>query len=114
MVVDAVISYWVPILTPTEADIGGLSLTIIDLAAYLYADDVLVASTQPERLQRAFDVLTGLFNRVSLQTNMLKTVGMVYHPYHAPGGVSETACAQRVTRKGPTFWERQQMRVKCS
>ena len=33
MVVDAVIRHWVTVVTPTEADTGGLVLTIIDLAA---------------------------------------------------------------------------------
>ena len=33
-------------VTPTEVGTGGLGLTIIDLAAYFYADGGLVASTQ--------------------------------------------------------------------
>ena len=41
-------------------------MKIIELAAYFYADDGLVASTQPERLEMAFDILTGLFNRFVL------------------------------------------------
>ena len=63
---DAVIHHWVMVVTPTEAGMGGLGMTIIDLAYYFYADNVLVASTQPERLQRAFYVLTGPFNRVGV------------------------------------------------
>ena len=77
LVVDAVIRHWVTVVTPNEAGTGGLSLTIIDLVDYFYANDGLVPSTQPERLQRAFDVLTGLFDQVELQTNTVKTVGMV-------------------------------------
>ena len=50
VVVDAVIRHWVTVVTPTEAVTGGLCLTIIDLATYFYADDGLVAPTQPERL----------------------------------------------------------------
>ena len=84
VVVDAVIHHWVTVVTPSEEDTGGLGLTIIDLEAYFYADDGLVASTQSERLQRVFDVLTGLFKRVVLCTNMVNTVGMVCHPCHAP------------------------------
>ena len=85
LVVDAVIHHWVTVVTPTEAGTGGLGLTIIDLVAYLYSDDGLVVSTQPERLQRAFDVLAGLFDWVGLQTNTAKTVGIVCQPCHAPG-----------------------------
>ena len=67
VVLDTVIRHWVTVVTPTEAGTGVIGLTIIDLAAYFYANDGLVASTQPERLQRAFDVLTSLFNQVGLR-----------------------------------------------
>ena len=93
MIVDSIIRHWVKVVTPTEAGTGGLGLIIIDLAAYFYAGDGLVAPTQPEILQRSFDVLTRLFDRVSLQTNMTKTVGMVCQPCHTPGGMSEDAYA---------------------
>ena len=86
-------------------------MTIIYLVSYLYANDILVALTQTERLQRDFDILTGLFGRFVLQKNTPKTVGMVFHPFHAPGGMSEEAYARRMTGKGPTFWERQRRRV---
>ena len=67
---------------------GGLGLIIIDLAAYFYADDSLLVSNQLERIQRAFDVLTGLFEQVGLQTNKAKTIGMVCQPCHVPGRMS--------------------------
>ena len=76
VVVDAVICHWVAVVMTIEAGTGGLGLNIIYLADYFYAKDGLVVSTQPERLQRAFDVLTGLFDWVGLQTNAAKTVGM--------------------------------------
>ena len=49
-------------------------------AALLYADDGMVASSDPACLQGAFNALVGLFDRVGLQTNVGKTVGMVCHP----------------------------------
>ena len=93
MVVDSVIRHWVTVAMPTEAGTGGLGLTIIDLVVYLYAYDGLLTSTHLERLQRVFDVLASLFGRVGLRTNMAKTVGMVCHTCHAPGGMSEEAYA---------------------
>ena len=102
--IDAIIGHWLTVVTPTETDTGGLVLTIIDLAAYFYAKNGLVLSTQPERLQRYFDVLVGLFDRVSLCTNISKTVGMACHPCHAPGGMSEESYEKRTTGKEPTFW----------
>ena len=59
--VDAVIRHWVTVVTPTEAGTGGLGLKIIELASYFYDYDSLVASTQPERRQRAINILSGLF-----------------------------------------------------
>ena len=88
-------------------------MIIFDLAAYLYADDGLVESTQLKRLQRAFDVLTGLFGRFGLMKNTAKTFGMVYQPCHAPGGMSEATYALQVMGKVPTSWERQRIQVEC-
>ena len=107
VVVDAVIRHWVTVVMPSEAVTGGLGLKIIDLAAYFYTKYVILASNQTERLQRSFDVLTSLFDRVSLRKNTAKTFGMVCHICHAPGGILEEAYARRVTRRGTTFQERQ-------
>ena len=48
--------------------------------AFLYADDGMVASTDPGWLKTAFDMLTGIFDQAGLKTNGKKNVGMVYHP----------------------------------
>ena len=45
VVVDAVVSHWMMVVTPTDVETGGLGLMIIDLAAYFYSNDGLVAST---------------------------------------------------------------------
>ena len=37
----------------------------------------MVASTYPGWIESAFDMLTGIFYRVGLQTNVYKIVGMV-------------------------------------
>ena len=84
VVMYSIIRHWVTVMTPAEAGTGGLGLTIIDLAAYLYDDDGLVVSTQPERLHRALDVLAGLFDHVSLRKNMANMVVMVCQPRHTP------------------------------
>ena len=47
VVVDAVIRQWVTVVMTTEAVTRGLGMKIIDLAAYLYANNHLVPSTQP-------------------------------------------------------------------
>ena len=45
--VDAIIRHWMTVVTPTEAGMGGLGLTIIDLAAYFYTDNDFMELTQP-------------------------------------------------------------------
>ena len=42
-----------------------------------YADNGMVASSDPGWLQGAFNTLVGLFDRVGLQINVGKTVGTV-------------------------------------
>ena len=111
MVFDAVVRHRVTVVTPPEVGTGGLGLTIIHLVDYFYAEDGLVVSTQPERLQRAFELLTGFFDRVGLRKNTEKMVGTVCQPCHAPEGVSEESYARQTTGKGPTFCERQRRRV---
>ena len=88
VVVDAFIHHWVTLVTPTEVGTGGLGLTIIDLAAYFYTNNGLVAPTHPVRLHRAFDILTRIFDRVSLRINTGKTFSMVCQTCHAPDGMS--------------------------
>ena len=84
VVMDAVVRTFLTVVTPTQAGTGGIGLTIIDLVDNFYANDGLVASTQPEKLHMAFDVLTSLFNRVGLRTNTENTVGVVFQSFHAP------------------------------
>ena len=63
-------------MAPTEDAAEGLGLPIQDLEAYFYDNDGLVTSTHPERLQRVFDVLTGLFGQVGIIMNTRKMVSM--------------------------------------
>ena len=45
-----------------------------------YADNGLLPSHMPACLQEVINVLTGMFDMVSLQTNVKKMVGMACHP----------------------------------
>ena len=63
-------------------------------ATFFYADDRMVASKDPVWLQSAFVMLRGLFDRVGLRTNVLKTVGMVCRPCRAAGVRANEAYTQ--------------------
>ena len=99
-------------MAETDEGMEGLDLSIWGLETYFYADDGIVISTQPERLQRSFDALTGFFDRVGLKKNMRTKVSMACQPCHAPGRILWEACERRMTETWPTFWERRRRGVK--
>ena len=80
IVVDVVIIYWVMMVVGEEAGRDGFGRTAQWLAVLFYADYGLLALPRTSRLQAALDILAGLFDRVGLQINVNKTVGMVCHP----------------------------------
>ena len=63
----------------------------------------MVASSDPGWLQGTFNNLVGLFDRVRLQKNVGKTVGMVCHPYQATGNLTTEAYGGRATGVGPMY-----------
>ena len=67
----------------------------------------------PSRLQDPLDVLTVLLNRVGLQNNMGKTVGMVCQSCRTAGSQSEESYTRRIMREGLNYQTRQQERVWC-
>ena len=75
------------VVEETEEGMEGIGMSIWDLAAYFYSKNGLVTSTQPERLKRELEVLTGIFDRASLRKNTRKMVSMACQPYHMPGRI---------------------------
>ena len=76
IMVDAIVREWLRVLFEDE----DLSFPKIEIegvvklfTALFYADDGYIASTDDELLQRSMDILTGLFDRVGLRTNVGKT-----------------------------------------
>ena len=82
-------------------------------AEIVYADNGVVASTDPGWLQSALDLLTGIFDRVELCTNVRKTVGMVFQPCRASGLRADKAYNRRMTGEGKIFKEQQREKVLC-
>ena len=58
----------------------GVGEEIRQFLAAFYADDGLVQSRDPARLQASLDTLVSLFERVGLRTNVSKTKTMVCIP----------------------------------
>ena len=73
----------------------------------------MVASSDPASLQGAFNALVGLFDRVGLQNNVGKTVGMVCQPCQAAGNITTASYGRRITGEGHSYRERQRDQVEC-
>ena len=78
-----------------------------------YADNGVVESSDPRWLQDAFSNLVGLFDRLGLQTNIGKTVGMVCRPCQTAGTQLEAARGRRMTGEVTSYRERQKGRFQC-
>ena len=65
-------------------------------------DDGLVASMYPVYLKGVFDTLAELFDRVGLQKNVGKTVGMICCPCREAGNQSETSYGRQMKGEGLT------------
>ena len=61
---------------------------------FLYADDGVLASSDPGWLQGAFNTLVGIFDQMGLQLNVGKTVVMVCCPCQESFTQSESAYEQ--------------------
>ena len=73
LMVDAIVREWITQLEERGVDMEDIR----NLVACFYADDGLVAARDADTLQKAFDILTGLFDRVGLRTNTTKTEVMI-------------------------------------
>ena len=85
VVVDAVVRHWVTLVVKEAETRGGQGREGRHQAAFFYADDGMVASSDPRWLQRAFSTLVGLFDQVGLNTITGKTVSMTCRPCTAAG-----------------------------
>ena len=113
VVVDVVVRHWVmDVIAEAEAQ-GGLVKEGRHQTALFYANDGMVASSDPGWLQGAFNTLVGLFYSVGLWINAGKTVGMVYHPCQVDRNLTTEAYGRRVTGVGPTYRERLKGQVAC-
>ena len=83
------------------------------MVAVFYANDGIITLPKPARTQLALNVLTGLFDRVGLQTNVSNMVGMVCQPCYIFGIHLEAAYTRRMMGVCPYFWEWQRERFRC-
>ena len=78
-----------------------------------YGDNRMVAFTKPEWIQTVFYMLTGIFDWLGLQTNVRKTMGVVFQPFRAAGVRAEKAYTRQMTVEGRSYKEKQRDWVHC-
>ena len=80
VMVDAVVRHWVHRVVEEAEAQGETGREGRHQAALFCANNGMVASSDPDWIQGAFNALVGLFDRVGLQKNFGKTYSMVCHP----------------------------------
>ena len=113
VVVDTVVRHWVMAMAEVAEERDEHGQEGRHQNALFYADNVIVASSDPQWLQGAFSTLVSLFDRVGLWTNVRKTLGMVCRKCQGEGTQLEVAYRQRMTGEGPSYRERQKVQVQC-
>ena len=104
IIVEVVIQNWMIMVETKETVLEGLVIPIQRLVAYFYDKNILIVSTQAGCLQRAFNVLIQIFDCVSLNSNVKKTVIMVCQPCHYPGIMLIEVYTRWMKGEGPTYW----------
>ena len=102
MLVDAIILHWETWVTREEAVPEGFGREVQKLAALFYANAGFISSPRPSRLQEPLEILTGMFDQVSLRTNIAKTVGMFSQLLWYVGSQLVEACTIRMKGEGWT------------
>lgn len=112
---DKVIRHWLSLALPADntASDNGLGSTVKEKLVAFYADDGLLSATDSDWLQRALDILIGLFRRVGLSTNVSKSKMMACYPGYYPTKLSDKAYQRTTTGKGLTFKETRKSRISC-
>ena len=80
VVVDVVVRHWATMALEEAEKRAERGKEGRHQANLFYADDGIVASSDPRCLQWAYNALVSLCERVGLQTNVGKTVSMVCRP----------------------------------
>lgn len=115
IILDAIIRNWLATIIEDDGVVAnaGLGRLIAELLAVFFADDGLVASRDPVFLQKGFDILTDLFRRVGLRTNVEKTKFMTCLPGYISSSLSSEAYLHRMTGLGDNLRQRKKRKVSC-
>ena len=91
-----------------ESGLDGFGWVVHWLTVFFHSAVSLLFLSSKSQFQLDLDVLTGLFDRVGLHTNVKKPVRMACQPCHIVGGHSEVAYMRWMTGMVPSFQVRHQ------
>ena len=111
--VESVVRHWVEVMVEGAEERGDRGQEGRHHTAFFYADNGIVASSEPQWIHVTFSTLVGLFDRVGLRTNIGKTSVMVCFLCQAEGNQSEVTYKRRMKGEGPYYREWQKGRVQC-
>ena len=114
VVVDAVVRHWVEEMVESAGGQGRRGREGRYQKSLFYADDGMIASSDPGWQKGVFITLLRLFDWVGLRTNIGNIFGMVCRPWQAAGTQLEAAYKQRMTVAGLFYQEIHRVRVQCS
>ena len=97
-----VVRQWMPVLVEEAAGLEGFERAVKRMASFFYVDDGIIALKWKEWIQWEFRILMGMFEQMDIQTNMGKTVGMVFQIFHIFFRNYDAAQIWRVTVEGPS------------
>ena len=80
MVVDAIIHHWATLVSGEASGLEVFGREVQTLYTLFFADDGLLVSPCPYRIQVSLTVLMGLFKNVGLQKYSGKKVGIKFQP----------------------------------
>ena len=84
-----------------------------EILSLIYADDDQLSAVDREWLQRALNILVGLFERMGLKVNIAKTKFMICLPSSHHSHISLDAYKCKMTGEGDTYRERKRRKVQC-
>ena len=84
----------------------GLGMAVGRCMGVFYADDSMISSKVPECIQEEINVLTGLFRRGRIMSNVEKSKTMTCQPGVICTGMSEEAFSRKSKLEGYTYRER--------
>ena len=91
ILVDVVIRHWEMVMAEEEEVPERFGRAVQNLAVLFYADEGILSSQWPSRIQETLDFLMGIFDRVGMRKYIDKMAGMVCQPCSTAGRKSEVA-----------------------